>query len=149
MEIEVIARGEDKRNLVNVVALFYEQTLNLKSSKYKLTISLVPGLKKLNMAGALIKMAEYELSMALDSKLKLDELFQTLAHEMVHVKQYARGQLKQYKKRNGTVSYTWLGRKYDNEYYDCPWEIEAYSRERVLANKIAQLLIPVDSKSRI
>lgn len=142
MEIEVIARGEDKRNLINVVALFYEQTLNLKSSKYKLTISSVPGLKKLNMAGALVKVADYELAMALDSRLKIDVLFQTLAHEMVHVKQYARGQLKQYKKRNGTTAYTWLGRKYDTEYYDCPWEIEAYSKERVLANKIAQILIP-------
>lgn len=57
-------------------------------------------------------------------KLRLRPLLETLAHEMVHVKQYARKELK-----NDNV---WLGKTYNPEkvcYWDQPWEIEAHGRE--------------------
>lgn len=51
-----------------------------------------------------------------------------LAHELVHVKQYITGELK-HGKNNITL---WKGEKYDEkitDYWDLPWEIEAYGRE--------------------
>lgn len=53
----------------------------------------------------------------------------TLAHEMVHVKQYAKGELKTLfnKKEN-----RWKGRYITDDqyhYFDQPWEIEAFGRE--------------------
>jgi hypothetical protein len=57
--------------------------------------------------------------------LKLRTLLETVAHEMVHVKQYARRELH-------PVHNTWCGKTYNPEkvsYWDLPWEIEAHGRE--------------------
>jgi hypothetical protein len=54
------------------------------------------------------------------------EMMQTLAHEMVHAKQYLRGELDGY-------SGSWKGRKPRNyQYHNQPWEKEAYAREEYL-----------------
>ena len=51
---------------------------------------------------------------------------QTLAHEMVHAKQYLRGEL------NGWTN-SWKGRKPRNyKYENAPWEKEAYKLEMKL-----------------
>lgn len=62
----------------------------------------------------------------------LVELGLTLAHEMVHVKQLAKGILKQ--KRSGS---TWLGKMYGNKtpYLDQPWEIEAFSKQELILRR--------------
>ena len=60
-------------------------------------------------------------------------ILQTLAHELVHVAQFATGQLKMFK----TFS-RWDGKKFNgkkdemDDYYDSPWEIEAFGREEGL-----------------
>jgi len=53
----------------------------------------------------------------------------TLAHEMVHVKQMAKGVLKTY---NG-VSY-WRGKRVNKKvkYLDQPWEVEAFSKQELI-----------------
>lgn len=69
---------------------------------------------------------------------KDDDIIKTLAHEMVHVKQYAKnelhsgimvpakGGLKMHSKWMGKV---WKAKRKEDSYYDSPWEIEAYGRE--------------------
>ena len=60
-----------------------------------------------------------------DKKLRLRKLLETIAHEMVHVKQYARRELH-------PVHDTWCGKTYNPKkvsYWDLPWEIEAHGRE--------------------
>lgn len=62
-----------------------------------------------------------------------DDLLLTLAHEMIHIKQFANGDLK-----NCTKSSRWKGKYYKmgnsvvdiQEYYNYPWEAEAYGMER-------------------
>lgn len=50
-----------------------------------------------------------------------------LAHEMVHVKQYAKGELKFHERRNVV---TFQREQYqDDNYWESLWEIEAYGRE--------------------
>ena len=60
------------------------------------------------------------------------EILKTLGHELVHVKQYVRGELST--DRNGLLRYN--GVHYDPqnllEYFDLPYEIEAYGREKGL-----------------
>ena len=52
---------------------------------------------------------------------------QALAHEMVHAKQFLRGEL------TGEGGFAWKGRKADGyEYENQPWEKEAYRLEREL-----------------
>ena len=60
-----------------------------------------------------------------DKKLRLRKLLETIAHEMVHVKQYARRELH-------PVHNTWCGKTINPKkisYWDLPWEIEAHGRE--------------------
>lgn len=142
MEIEVITRPKDKQELILATAQYYARVLNLESSKFSLIIQTVTGLAKdSGMNGAITKLGDRTLYMMLDSRLRDEQMFLTLAHEMVHAKQHAKGQLKVFQKRNGDPYFKWLGRKFTTEYFDCPWELEAFSRERILANKIAQILM--------
>lgn len=58
-------------------------------------------------------------------------ILETLAHEMVHIKQYITGELTW-----ETGSLYWKGKNFNPkdyiEYYDLPYEIEAHGRERGL-----------------
>lgn len=71
----------------------------------------------------------------LDKNLTGSELIKTIAHEMVHVKQYVKGELKErYKPR---YHHLWYNKKVtvnDNNYNDVPWEVEARNFEIKLFN---------------
>jgi hypothetical protein len=72
-----------------------------------------------------------KFSISLDYTMGVDRIFETLAHEMVHVKQFALEEL------NGSLS-EWKGVKKDPdeiEYYFRPWEIEAMGFEIGLVRK--------------
>ena len=64
---------------------------------------------------------------------KLKEIGLTLAHEMVHVKQLAKGTLQN--KPNGVN--IWSGKRYGKKtpYLDMPWEIEAFSRQEIILRR--------------
>jgi hypothetical protein len=74
-------------------------------------------------------------------------MIKTLGHEMVHVKQHAknelrtghvvaaRGGLKIYSKWMGEI---WKPKGKEDHYFDAPWEIEAYGREVGLFAKWVQ-----------
>lgn len=71
------------------------------------------------------RMFEMDIDVSKSRKTQL----MTLAHEIVHVKQYAKGELKALfnKKEN-----RWKGEYYTEDqlhYFDQPWEIEAFGRE--------------------
>ena len=61
------------------------------------------------------------------------KILETLAHEMVHIKQYIMGET------NDELS-VWRGKKYDSDkidYWNHPWEIDAHGRETGLLTKFA------------
>ena len=64
----------------------------------------------------------------LDKGMSLRKKLLSLAHEMVHVKQFTRKELEHTTSINRQL---WRGKNYNtkNRYYDLPWEIEAYGRE--------------------
>ena len=65
-------------------------------------------------------------------------VLQCLAHEMVHVKQYAKGELK-FHERGNLV--TFQREQYQgDEYWESLWEIEAYGREVGLYQKFRPTL---------
>jgi hypothetical protein len=65
-------------------------------------------------------------------------VLQCLAHEMVHVKQYAKGELK-FHERGNLV--TFQREQYQgDEYWESLWEIEAYGREVGLYQKFKPTL---------
>lgn len=66
-----------------------------------------------------------EFEIEVNPKLRLRRMLETVAHEMVHVKQYARRELHPSKE-------VWMGKTYNpkkTSYWDLPWEIEAHGRE--------------------
>lgn len=72
-----------------------------------------------------------EFVIRVDNTLSDAEFLQTIMHEMVHVKQWAKGEMYRLRSQKGEV-YRWCGSKIkvDNmDYYDYPWEIEAHGRE--------------------
>jgi len=64
---------------------------------------------------------------------RLKEIGLTLAHEMVHVKQMAKGILKSTKQG----AHLWAGKKYSKktEYLNRPWEIEAFSKQELILRR--------------
>lgn len=68
----------------------------------------------------------------INSQKRLAEIARTLAHELVHVKQMAKGQLKILPKH-----YVWMGKKYSKNtaYLDMPWEQEAFAKQEMLMRR--------------
>jgi hypothetical protein len=65
----------------------------------------------------------------IEQRMGLTRVLETLAHEMVHVEQDATGRCKPYV-NGGMIRYEKNTiREKDFDYYDYPWEVEAYGRE--------------------
>lgn len=69
----------------------------------------------------------------ISSRLRFETFLTTLAHELVHVKQYVKGELKDYIRYPGLCK--WNGKQIyygEHDYYThptFPWEIEAYGHQ--------------------
>lgn len=101
-------------------------------------------LKSKNKEGfaACVDIEELQFDIELERTLSRSTMISTICHEMVHVKQTARGELEMGTKAISRADFadgiemvavgTWNGEEYivnDDTYYDLPWEIEAYGRE--------------------
>lgn len=138
MEIEIAARASVTTTVIKTCVELFKKELKLQNSKYSLVILTDKGMSKRDgCRGSVFQIGPKALGMVLDSALSLENLIITIAHEMVHVKQYARGQIKH---GRNLKSKLWMGQKIKSQYYDSPWEIEAYSKERVLANKVFKII---------
>jgi hypothetical protein len=95
------------------------------------TLDIVVKLKKLgsDADGYCLRESSREYELEIDHTVGLRRMLETVAHEMVHVKQYARNEMsdtaiqtKFYKWKDTLVPET-------TDYWDLPWEIEANGRE--------------------
>ena len=130
MEIKVISRSKVRKITIDLTTQFLRKELKLERSKFALTIYTMPGLRKREgYNGVVAQIGDKEIAMAVDSRLDEGELIQCIAHEMVHVKQIAKGQLQLDTKQRQL----WLGQRCNKEYHERPWEQEAFARERLLA----------------
>jgi len=64
-------------------------------------------------------------------------IFETLAHEMVHVRQLAKGQMKFLPDQ----ARVWMGKRYSKKthYLDQPWELDAFARQEIVFRKAIEL----------
>ena len=132
-------RGSNKstRTLVNYAAWWYAEKLMGKRlmSALEINIKLDRTLyKKSNMKGSAIWEDEgrrpREFTIKLDSTMSIRDILITLAHEMVHVKQWAKDEMYDYYNTPKMVRFKGEKMHYDEvDYWDYPWEIEAYGRE--------------------
>lgn len=67
----------------------------------------------------------------------LKEMGLTLAHEMVHVRQMAKGTLKVL----GNGANRWAGKVYGNQtaYLDMPWELDAFARQEIILRRAIEI----------
>ena len=124
------------RKLVEHATWFYAEKLMGKRliSGLEITINLKKNLlEEENEGNAIWEDDGYrpkEFTIELDSTAKIRNLLITLAHEMVHVKQWAKNEMYEYMNVAGLVRFK--GEKFHMEitdYWDYPWEIEAYGKQ--------------------
>jgi len=80
---------------------------------------------------------KFIINIYIPTKVSLRYIISTLAHEMVHVKQFVKNELIDLPSTGYNVS-VFKNKKYNLNrvsYFDQPWEIEAYGRERGLTRE--------------
>jgi len=105
-----------------------------KQSRMKINVSFVKGLYEKEQSYAdCVWEDEHrfgnEFSIRLDPDQKINLLLNSIAHELVHVKQWAKGEY--YELVHEPKVYKFNGKKVDTgkvDYWDTPWEIEAHGR---------------------
>tara|TARA_B110000503_G_scaffold118106_1_gene178740 strand:+ start:517 stop:951 length:435 start_codon:yes stop_codon:yes gene_type:complete len=123
MFIEVTGGKEYQRKRVQSIAEFCVETLMPRMRTLEVTIKLKKPKGAIGYCLELDSNREFELE--IDRTQSLRKLLETVAHEMVHVKQFARRELH-------PSNDTWFGKTYNPKkvsYWDLPWEIEAHGRE--------------------
>lgn len=145
MQINVTGFTEEQAAELEAAALFFSKALGLGRIGYQLDIERN---KKLDNEGECadedgVKNPRW-FTITLRGKRGDDPLTRTLAHEMVHVKQYIRNELGKEmtvsKGKGFSIATKWKGEywtpaQHEDEYFDSPWEIEAYGREVGLYHK--------------
>jgi hypothetical protein len=127
-----------KRQHVERAVPFYLKLLLPRLKNVRITIQFVTNLQKEEGVLADCDVDDHESArpkefiIRVDNGIRLCHALTAIAHEIVHVKQYASGQLV----FTGNVNIeTWNGKNVDSRkfnYWDLPWEIDAYGREKGL-----------------
>jgi hypothetical protein len=74
-----------------------------------------------------------EFTIRINARMSMTKVLLALAHEMVHVKQYARGELKDFFNRPTTCRFNGVVHDVEKTPYDkLPWEKEAFRLENKL-----------------
>ena len=140
MFITVTGSGSKKRDMAGDIAHWVAMHLMPRlQNKLYVDIQLIPRLtEKERLSGDAIWEDDScnrprEFTVRIDSTQSLQDMLMTIAHEMVHVKQYARGELKDFSRSIKICK--WKGETLEQDkinYYDLPYEIEAHGREKGL-----------------
>ena len=147
MKISIFGTGPRNADKLEEAARFFAtQLLHSRTvDKIELDIEIE---NKLDVEGECISEDDHKNPRYFTIRLRkqpLNEMIRTLAHEMVHVKQYAKNELgKELAMARGgkglRIVTRWQGEYWtpgtkEDEYWDAPWEIEAYGREVGLHHK--------------
>jgi RNase P/RNase MRP subunit POP5 len=135
---KIVIRGQSqdisREETREVISFFADKLLGQRLSKnIKIFFSFDPKLEDFGLITRLDMAARNarKFSVKIAAQLNRTTALLTIAHEIVHVKQYARGELKDMMTQQ---SKKWLGEVYDENvaYEDHPWEIEALKMEPLL-----------------
>ena len=136
MLLHVKGSNKKVRKVVEQAAWYYAEKLMGKRllGSLEITINLKKNLltKEGNEGSAIWEDDGYrsiQFIIELDTTLKNRNLLITLAHEMVHVKQWAKNEMYEYMEPHMV---RFKGEKIhleETDYWDYPWEIEAYGKQ--------------------
>jgi hypothetical protein len=127
MEFKVEAASHLRRKFITAIMPSMIDQLGLTNSKKAILVVVDPDATNL---GATINLDFIDSYVITIKPQSIKSIGITLAHEMVHVYQLAKGILKP--KNNGVN--IWAGKKYGKKtkYLDMPWEIQAFQRQEIL-----------------
>jgi hypothetical protein len=123
MFITVTGGKQYQRQYAESMVEFCVETLMPRMRTLDITVKLCTPNKAMGYCLELETNREFELE--IDKTQTLRKMLETIAHEMVHVKQFARRELH-------PSNDNWHGKFYNakkTNYWDLPWEIEAHGRE--------------------
>ena len=139
MILNIKGSNKDYRKLIESAAQYYAEKLVGKRllKTIKININLKRGMvKKDGAEGTCIwddwedlRKTPREFTIELDCGVTIRNILINLAHEMVHMKQWVRGDMYEY---SNPHMVRFMKKKYDMSeiaYWDYPWEIEAYGRQ--------------------
>jgi len=132
MEFKVEAGKRNKKFIEALMPSIIKQ-LKLEKSKKVVVIRVANECGEKN-DGLTVNLGEHVGYMVIiRPRRKIVEIGLTLAHEMVHVKQMAKGILK----TRNTGSIIWAGKRYSKKtrYLSMPWEIEAFSKQELILRR--------------
>lgn len=110
--------------------LFHAEKLHIANLGAWIHIEFVAGKEKNEKTYADCAMVKKNtIVIEIDAHLKNDRMLEIIAHEMVHAKQYLKGQL-----ATRGNSLIWKGKKVSSKlaYHETPWEKEAMSKEIIM-----------------
>ena len=134
--MEFIVETRSKRTRVFFERIVPKMIKELKLTRSRKTLMIKITNQDLDtMDGATVPLDIIDSYVVLIRPKNIKDMGITLAHEMIHVKQMAKGTLKQI---NG-VNY-WNGRRYrkNHKYLNLPWEIEAFSKQELLFRRVIE-----------
>lgn len=142
MEFLVEAKNEHAQKFIDSLMPSIINQLGLARSRRAVLVKVTNDIEE-GMQGATldIKIADCYLVLIKQpkrvNKTSLLEMGLTLAHEMVHVRQLAKGQMK-FLPNQARI---WMGKRYSKKthYLDQPWELDAFARQEIVFRKAIEL----------
>lgn len=128
--MEFLVEGSPKKvEFVKAILPSIIRQLGLTKSRKSLLVRIA---RECDGMGMTVPLAGLDSYVIVIKPMKLKDIGITLAHEMVHVRQMARGILQTV---NG-VNY-WCGKRYTKrtKYLDMPWEQDAFARQEIIFRK--------------
>jgi hypothetical protein len=138
MEYAVEANNKKSQKFLDSLMPSIISQLGLTNSRKAVLVKVTDDIPD-GMAGATlnIEMADCYLVLIKAVKrltrLSLLNMALTLSHEMVHVRQLAKGQMK-FLPKNARM---WMGKTYSKKtkYLDQPWELDAFARQEIVLRR--------------
>ena len=130
-QVEIIGGTKSQKDLVAKVVGWYIKKMLPRYRTLDITVRLTKCMEKSGAYGYCLEGdTNREFDIEVDKNLRLYDLVSTLTHELTHLKQYAKGEMKHLD--DGRIR--WKKTVYgDIAYEDSPWEKEAFRVEKQLA----------------
>ena len=130
MDYLVESRSKQKKQFIEAILPSMVEQLGLTKTKKSLLIRLEQDCEGMGYTVPVDILDSYVV--IIKPTMSIKSIGITLAHEMVHVRQMAKGILKI---KNG-VNY-WCGKRYTKrtKYLDQPWEQDAFARQEIVFRK--------------
>jgi len=133
-KIKQYTGDKSNHNAILFAMDFFAHSLKFKKQNEIIVDVLITKNKKFDYDGTCQYIDNYDnvhvFRIEVKAGSKMIQVLETLAHEMVHMKQYMNGELS----TNYDTAY-WNGKPYRDpkqEYSELPWEKEAYRKESIL-----------------